>query len=264
MKNCPFCGAVLADEAKFCLYCMKPLAEKETIPPLKRRPKGWLFVLGGIALLAVAILLLWHCAGDVSGDPALPVTTLPSSSVTTAPTASTNPVTTLPTTVPSTVTTRPTSAPTTASTTLPTVSNKVQYLYRSAQAGDDFYAYYQNPGDHIVITGIKSPASGGIYDIPSMIDGKTVVAIMSNAFSGSNAKAVYIPATVKTVHDYAFNGCALTDVYFRGNAIYCYPNAFPKNFTLHCSADCHNRNLQYYKSAAVNYSATWEEWNGEV
>lgn len=276
MKNCPFCGAELADEAQFCLYCMTPLSEKETIPPVKRRPKGWLFVLGGIALLAVVIILLWPGAGNETTDPVMQVTTVPSTVVTTTPTIATTvptTVTTVPscsaTTAPTTVTTQPTTAPattkpTTIPTTLPTASNGVQYLYRTAKAGDDFSASYQNPGDHIVITGVETLSSDGVYDIPATIDGKTVVAIMSNAFSGSGATTVFIPETVKTVHDYAFNGCALTDVYFRGDAIYCYPNAFPKNFTLHTSADCHDRNLRYYKSAAANYGATWEEWNGEA
>lgn len=274
MKKCPFCGADLADEAQFCLYCMTPLKEKELITPAKRRPKGWLFVLGGVLLLAVVLLLLWPRTGDATNEPAMQVTTVPTTATTLPTTGTTVPttVTTVPTTTPSTsssttvsTTTKPTTAkPTTTPTTLPTASNEVQYLYRAAKAGDDFSATYQNPGNHIVITGVGFPSLDGIYDIPAMIDGKTVVAIMSNAFFGSGATKIFIPDSIQTIHDHAFNSCALTDVYFRGDAIFCYPNAFPKNFTLHCSAECHDRNLRYYKSSAGNYHATWEEWNGEA
>ena len=31
MKKCPFCDADIEDSARFCLYCMRPLTEKEQI-----------------------------------------------------------------------------------------------------------------------------------------------------------------------------------------------------------------------------------------
>ncbi|MDO4608264.1 MAG: zinc ribbon domain-containing protein [Clostridia bacterium] len=31
MKNCPHCNAVIQDDARFCLYCMKPLEKKAFI-----------------------------------------------------------------------------------------------------------------------------------------------------------------------------------------------------------------------------------------
>ena len=288
MKNCPYCKAQLADEADFCLYCMKPLSEKEIIPPANRRPKGWLFALGGLLfiLLAVAaVLWLWPWAGEDPNEPAMNVTTLPSSSATTAPTTaatvSTSSVTTLPTTTPSTatrpttlptdVTTKPTAKkpttssttarPTTAPTTLPPASNAVQYLYRSARAGDDFYASYQNPGDHIVITGVNNLSADGVYHIPETIDDQTVVAIVSNAFYNSGATEVYIPASIKTVHRFAFFGCPLSDVYFMGKSIYCYDDAFPSGFVLHCAPDCNDRNLRYYLKYASEMGAVWSEWH---
>lgn len=33
MKNCPFCKAQIEDSARFCIYCMSPLEEKQVIEP---------------------------------------------------------------------------------------------------------------------------------------------------------------------------------------------------------------------------------------
>ena len=272
MKKCPFCGADLADEAQFCLYCMTTLSEKETIPPVKRRPKGWLFVLGGIALLAVVIILLWPGAGNETTDPVMQVTTVPSTVVTTTPTIGTTvptTVTTVPscsaTTAPTTVTTVPTTAPTTTKpattpTTLPTASNGAQYLYRAAKAGDMYYSY-QLSGNQIVITGIENPADDGVYHIPDTIDGKTVIAIISSAFYNSGATEVYIPASVTTIHKFAFFGCPLSNVYFIGKRIYCYEDTFPSGFTLHCAPECQGADGKYYMDYAFDYGATWKEWH---
>lgn len=136
------------------------------------------------------------------------------------------------------------------------------YAYRLARTGDDYNAQYANSGSDIVITGISQQSSDGIYDIPAYIDGKKVIAIVANAFSGSNAQVVYVPATAKSIWNHAFAGCGLTDIYFRGNSIYAEGRAFPTGITIHCSASCSNRNFRYYKDCAVGYGATWEEWNG--
>lgn len=58
MKKCPFCKADIEDNARFCLYCMKPLNEKEVIPPPKRENLRWRFALAGVAIAIVVTLLL--------------------------------------------------------------------------------------------------------------------------------------------------------------------------------------------------------------
>ena len=53
MNRCPFCKAEIEEQARFCLYCMKPLNQKETPPPLQKKKRWWPFV-----LLAVIMVLL--------------------------------------------------------------------------------------------------------------------------------------------------------------------------------------------------------------
>lgn len=312
MKKCPFCKAELADNARFCLYCMKPLQEKEVILPAKKKRPWWLPVLAGLLLVLLALVIFFPRGngGGVSsptgGDPSLNAppsvpeqTPAPTPVPTPAPTPAPTPIPTpSPTPAPTPMPTpkptpEPTPAPTAKPTPAPTAAdtppetpvqtpsptetppestaspdqsesstNAVVYAYRLARTGDEYNAHYQNSGNDIVITGISQQSSDGIYDIPSYIDGKKVIALVANAFSGSNVKIVYVPATVKSILNYAFAGCSLTDIYFRGSAIYTENKAFSSGVTIHCSATCSDRNFRYYKDCAVDYDATWEEWNG--
>ncbi len=118
-----------------------------------------------------------------------------------------------------------------------------------------------------MITGVKQAAVDGVYEIPQTIDGKTVVAVMPLAFSSvsKTVEQIVIPASVKTVWNYAFEKCVnLTHVYLCGKAIYIESRAFEgsQTFTLHCSADCSDRNFRYYKNTAPSYGAVYEEWDG--
>ena len=53
--NCPYCGARLQENARFCLYCMKPLQEKQPIRIRVRRK--WLWLLPALAALALLFFL---------------------------------------------------------------------------------------------------------------------------------------------------------------------------------------------------------------
>ena len=317
MKKCPFCKADIEDNARFCLYCMKPLNEKEVIPPPQRKLQWWPFAVAAVLLVALLVVILLipkenagrpsestgeeststsqtadsqasqttdegtqntqNEGGESQGDTTLEenqnATGTPGTNQkpdqnqninTQTPTESTTPATKpiTPTTTPQ-ETTQPEETIPPESTTAPeSPKTEVVYTYRAARAGDDFNAQYQNTGNDIVITGISQPSVDGTYDIPSYIDGKKVIAIVANAFSGSNAKTVYVPTTVKNIWNHAFAGCGLTDIYFRGNSLYAEGSAFPTGITIHCSASCSDRNFRYYKNSAVNYGATWAEWNG--
>lgn len=323
MRKCPFCKAQIEDNARFCLYCMKTLNEKEVIRPTKNKKPWWLLIVAGALVLALllAVLLILkgqeEMLGDIEGGETTassqstgsetaentgetPQETQPEETGTMEPpqtgTSNTgktpeesqddvpepseneNPVT-VPTrsTDPTTPTKGPTppAAPeettvettqpeeTTAATTEPeTQPVAVTYTYRAARAGDDLNANYTNSGNDIVITGVAQQSADGVYDIPAYIDGKRVIAIVANAFSGSNARIVYVPATLKNIWNYAFYGCNLTDIYFRGSAIHVESKAFSSALTIHCASTCNDRNFRYFKNSAAIYGATWEEWNG--
>lgn len=161
---------------------------------------------------------------------------------------------------------------TTSTTTTPSQTTTVAYIYRDAKYGDDF-SVSANLENAVVITGVKNASADGKYIIPETIDGKKVVAIMALAFSddsiSSTVKTVIVPSSVKTIWNNAFANCYnLTDIYFKGNAIYTESNAFPEvskrngTLTIHCSANCSDRNYRYYKNSASYYDAEYEEWNG--
>lgn len=160
----------------------------------------------------------------------------------------------------------------TSTTTTPSQTTTIAYIYRDAKYGDDF-SVSANLENAVVITGVKNASSDGKYIIPETIDGKKIVAITALAFCddsiSSTVKTVIVPSSVKTIWNNAFANCYnLTDIYFKGNAIYTESNAFPEKskrngtLTIHCSANCSDRNYRYYKNSASNYDAEYKEWNG--
>ena len=59
MKKCPFCGANIEDSARFCLYCMQSLTEKEQIPPHpKKKPQRWITA-AAIAAVFLILAMIW-------------------------------------------------------------------------------------------------------------------------------------------------------------------------------------------------------------
>ena len=307
MKKCPFCKAEIEENARFCLYCMKPLNEKEVILPSKKR--RWWPAPAAILLLAVILALFLlpprekpDKTGDktVGSQPAQPQgkeenpdgetppdnnDQLPDPDGETPPdnndqtpdsddnlAENQNPeqdpnggaddpdVQEPEPEDPDGEKDTPSQPPETEED--PPAKTQVVYTYRAARAGDDFNANYQNAGNDIVITGIAQVSDDGVYDIPAYIDGKKVIAICSLAFNGSGATTIYVPDTVKTIWNYAFSGCGLTELYFRGQAVYMEHSTFTGSVTIHCSATCSDRNFRYYESSAASYGATWAEWNG--
>lgn len=157
-------------------------------------------------------------------------------------------------------------------TSTPSETTTITYIYRDAKYGDDF-SVGANLENSVVITGVKTASANGEYKIPDTIDGKKVVAIMGLAFCdegiSSTVKKVIVPTNVKTIWNNAFANCYnLTDIYFCGNSIYTESNAFPEiskrngTLTIHCSANCSDRNYRYYKNSASHYDAEYKEWNG--
>lgn len=157
-------------------------------------------------------------------------------------------------------------------TSASTTATNAEYIYRNAKYGDDF-SVSTNFENCVVITAVKSASSNGEYIIPETLGGKRVLAIMGNAFCDAKValtvKKVVVPANVKTIWNNAFGNCYnLSDIYFKGNSVYTEINAFPETskrnskLTIHCSANCSDRNFRYYKNSASYYDAAYKEWNG--
>lgn len=58
MKKCPFCKAEIEENARFCLYCMKPLVEKQVIKPPNKRSKLWISLVILLVLCLSVVLVL--------------------------------------------------------------------------------------------------------------------------------------------------------------------------------------------------------------
>ncbi len=152
----------------------------------------------------------------------------------------------------------------------------VTYTYRDATTVDCFptgYTPIYTPENVIVITGVNSIASNGVYIVPEKIDGKKVAAIMSSAFCDESisktVKKVVLPPTVRTIWHNAFSKCYnLTDIYIQSEVIGIYESAFPNasdrtdTLSIHCKYNCRNFEFYYYRNIADDYNAQYQEWNG--
>ena len=72
MKNCPYCGRQIEDEAEFCLYCMTPLVDKKKINPLTPKRHRVEIILLIIFMLLAAGLALFAVFGDKRQDTGAP------------------------------------------------------------------------------------------------------------------------------------------------------------------------------------------------
>jgi len=242
-KLCPHCKATLPFEAGFCLYCMTPLTEKETVPLQK---KGTPFVLwAAVILLTVIALVLLFCTGVFTRTvPTVSPTVLPTATPTATPTAS------------------PTVTPTVTPTTVPQETVSYRYRVNGSNATE------------ITVTGVSAPSANGVYRIPEKIDGYRVTAIASTTFSDGEisptVKKVVLPKTVRSVQSRTFSSCyGLTDLYLCGEYV-SMANVFvpaeERSFplTIHASRTCENdASRRYCVIASYDYGAQYEEWSGE-
>lgn len=338
MKKCPKCKAEIGEEARFCLFCMTSLEEKQTIKAKEENNKWWLIIIAALLVLVIAVGCIFIFApkgektnsenstssalsvsngsdffvddssstpegqkGDLQdgktptatssnkvqppfkndgiadetststkGENSTSVSSASDDNKTDKVNSNTENSTSLTATSSQNSTT--TSSTTTSSTTTSSPTATVTYLYRDAKYGDDF-SVSANLENAVVIIGVKGVSADGKYIIPETIEGKRVLAIASLAFSdakiSNTVKTVIVPSTVKNIWGNAFANCYnLTDVYFKGDAVYTESNAFPEKskrngiLTIHCSAKCNDRNYRYYKNSASYYDAEYKEWNG--
>ncbi len=339
MKKCPFCHADIEDNARFCVFCMSSLQEKEKIQNQQRNNKRWPYILAAFLLLVLIFAVMIFAlskneANNTSSESSMQSETLPvnnssytsnilssnnanddaskntvtdnsskddaeannSQNTVTKPNSNDNKTPSASDSQNSNISSS--SGSTTASTTTPSqpqqnennntqnseeqgsddVPTKTEavYTYRDAVAAD-CYTEGNIPAqpitDVIVITGVKTASSDGIYNIPEEIDGKRVGAIMPNAFCDTTisgtVKKVVVPTSVKTIWQNAFSNCYnLTDIYLRGTTINIFETAFADvsnrtgTLTLHCARDCKTFAFYYYRNIVDNYNATYQEWNG--
>ncbi len=79
------------------------------------------------------------------------------------------------------------------------------------------YSYHILENDMIEITSYQGSETN--LNIPSVIDGKTVVKIGEQAFQNSTIESVYVPGTIKEIGTLAFGSCRYLEyVQFNGNA----------------------------------------------
>ncbi len=240
MKSCPFCNAVLTDEANFCLYCMSSLDEKKiTVPLEKKKRKALPIILILTATLLVSLLafvIITEYKNDKENH-------IPEQALSNNKDGSDE------------------------SPSYPVIT----YTYRTAVIGDDYSSAYIPNEDDIIITGIEKVEKTGIYYIPDHIDGKRVLGIDPLAFSDENVcrtvEKVIFSDKVKTVWENAFASCVnLSDIYLTGESIYIDAGAFSQtrngSLTIHCSETCNDRNFRLYKNNAEAYGAVYENWDG--
>ena len=254
MKQCPYCGATVEENARFCLYCMKELEQKVQVSKkssfgTKRRLRVILICAALGAMLALLLPIVYSIRrerpespdGDSAVETQLPADP-PGDGAETTPEPS-DP-----------------SAPSAPADVQPDAEQAV-YTYRDAQFYDLIAAADRADKtllaqDAVVITGVEQPAEGGTYVIPEQLGGKTVVAVMGGTFSDATirdtVKAVVFPASIHSVWE-KFQGCDnLTDLYVSGESVVLELNVFslfanPSGVTLHGAPD----SICYYGSTGA-------------
>lgn len=140
----------------------------------------------------------------------------------------------------------------------------------------------------VEITGINVENSNGIYEIPSKINGKTVVGIANYAFyHESGIKAITIPDTVRYIGEHAFESCkGITSIVIPSSVTEIKVNAFTECSKLatvyikstNITVNSYAFSTMYQRSvdltiyapksanlamvARLNWDADYVEWNG--
>ncbi len=241
MKKCPFCNAVLTDEANFCLYCMTSLDRKQktTVIEIKKR-KALPIILIFTVILLISVFSFIIITDDNKENTDTP---------------------------------KQTSSEKEDSRNDRAVYPEVSYIYRAAVIGDDYSSAYLPDENDIIITGVETAEITGIYYIPDHIDGKRVLGIDPLAFSDESIRdsviKVILADGIKNIRENAFASCInMSDIYFMGESIHITADAFSRErngiLKIHCSESCDDRNFRLYKNSAQMYDAVYEYWDGGV
>lgn len=239
MKLCPKCKAVLDDNARFCLYCMTSLEEKEQIQPPIRQVRRWPLVL--LPPLLLGTLLIANMILDK--EPPAGLTESPSIVETSAAIGTTEDLLSVPETVSQTV-------------------DGVCYTFRPATSEDHPTAVVL--GNHYVLIQVEGPPPDGIYRIPSFVGNDTnalVSVVADGAFVGTNARAIDLGHNVRYVWGNAFGGYPLTDLYLHEDVLIDRVSfsGCTKNLTIHCPGYLENTEGLLWSDLAADYGFRWQE-----
>ena len=121
MKKCPFCGADIEESARFCLYCMQSLTEKEQVLLHQKKKPQWTMIIAAVVVLSLILAVI------LSGKPIVPdVHSTENTIQLPATSPSTPPATTLETQPAIPDPTQPFTEPTVPSNTLPVTTPETQ------------------------------------------------------------------------------------------------------------------------------------------
>ena len=227
MKTCPNCHAQLDDNARFCLYCMTSLDEKEQIqPPVISRRRWPLVLLCGVVLcIGLAFILI--------DSPSTPKTT----AATTEPSIQED------------------------AHILRHTADGVCYTFRPATAQDHPTAIVLD--NQYVLIRVEGTPPDGIYRVPTFVGTDTdalVTVIGDNAFAGSHAQTIDLGYNVRYVWKNAFGGYPLTDLYLHSDVMID-RTAFSgcdQNLTIHCPEYLENTRGALWSELAKQYGFRWQ------
>ena len=290
MKKCPYCGAEIEKNARFCLYCMRELEEKTVIEitpsfitKYKSRIISICVTVLVVALVTVsAVLIVPRLVPSKQATP-------PSDRDTDTEQAQTSPADGSDTEDFDTdfedggeeAGTDDTSFGGIGTPDHGEIGSQVTYTYRDAQfydllSGADKTDTSLLTENAIVITGVETGAKDGIYIIPEQIDGKKVVAVLDGTFSdnsiSSNVKTVVVPSCVHSFKEKFRYNDKLTDLYFSGEFVVLDLYTFPlipnrALLTVHASADavCYYGSTEMctIKERAQEFGIAFQEWDKE-